>query len=77
MAQEKTVSAKTDFRALDEAQIIAKVAELRRELVEHHRSNAAGEIASPAVISKTRKSIAKLLTILGEKQQAAAKKEEN
>lgn len=58
-----------DFRTMDEATLQAKLAELRKELVEQHRANAAQELPSPAVIRKTRKEIAKTLTILREKRQ--------
>jgi ribosomal protein L29 len=76
MATVKKSQTVADLRALDEKALTDKVSEYRRELVEHYRSNAAGEIASVAVISKTRKSIAKALTVLTEKQRAAAQKEE-
>ncbi len=61
--QAKTVQ---DFRSMDEKTLQAKLAELRQALVEHYRANAAQELPSPAVITKTRKDIAKALTILSE-----------
>lgn len=62
----------TDLRALDVKELNAKVAELKKTLVEQHRALAAQELPSSAVIRKTRKEIATTLTILGEKQRTAA-----
>ena len=79
MAKVKT-NLLTQLRELDDQALVKKIAELRKELVEHHRANAAGEIASTAVINKTRKAIAKALTVLAEKKrqavEAPAQKEE-
>ncbi len=49
----------------------AKLAELRKELADAKRSQAANELPNPRVITKTRKEIARTLTALN-----ASKKEE-
>ncbi|HSE29587.1 MAG TPA: 50S ribosomal protein L29 [Candidatus Saccharimonadales bacterium] len=76
MAETKKVKAVNDFRAMSEKDLQQKVAELKKQLVEFHRSNAANELASSAVIGKTRKEIAKALSVLSEKQVATAEKEQ-
>jgi ribosomal protein L29 len=68
-----------DLRKLDSKELEAKVAELKKELVEQHRANAAQELPNPAVIGKTRKQIARALTLLngkGKQQPAQEAKEE-
>jgi len=76
MAETKKVKAVEDFRTMDVKDLQQKVAELKKQLVEHHRSNAANELPSTAVIAKTRKEIAKALTVLGQMQAATAEKEQ-
>ena len=76
-AKKAKVNVLEDFRKLDESKLVEKIADLRKELVEQHRAHKAGELPSPAAIAKTRKSIAKAMTVLGEKAVAApAPKEE-
>ena len=70
MADKK--QSKTDFRAMTEQELQAKLASLRADLVEHRKANAMQELPNPAVIAKTRKDIAKTLTILGEARKANA-----
>lgn len=53
------------------------LAEKRAELVEKHRSNAAGELANPISIKQVRRDIALLLTVINEKAAPAAKEEAN
>lgn len=53
------------------------LAEKRAELVEKHRSNAAGELANPRSIKEVRRDIALILTVLNEKAATAAKEEAN
>jgi ribosomal protein L29 len=68
-----------DLRKLDSKELEAKIAELKKELVEQHRANAAQELPNPAVIGKTRKQIARALTFLngkGKQQPAQEAKEE-
>lgn len=76
MAEAKKVKSLEDFRTMNEKDLQLKLAELRKQLVEHHRANAANELPSAAVIAKTRKDIAKALTVLGQKQAATAEKEQ-
>jgi large subunit ribosomal protein L29 len=67
-----------ELRKLDSKELTAKVAELKVELVEQHRSNAAQELPNPGIIRKTRRQIATVLTLLNEKkgETPAAKEEE-
>lgn len=72
-----------ELRKLDTAALTAKVAELKKELVEQQRAHAAQELPNPAVIRKTRKAIAQALTLLqaakpkrGEVAETPAKEEE-
>lgn len=64
------------FRNMDEKSLIQQIADLRKQLVEHHRANAASELPSPAVIGKTRKQIAQALIVLGQKTAKRAKEQE-
>jgi ribosomal protein L29 len=76
-AKKAKVNVLEDFRKMDEKQLLEKVADLRKELVEQHRAHKASELPSTAAIAKTRKSIAKAMTVLGEKVAAVpAQKEE-
>lgn len=76
MAETKKTKSLEDFRNMDEKELRLKIAELKKQLVEHYRANAASELPSSAVIRKTRKDIAKALTVLNEKLSATAKKEQ-
>jgi ribosomal protein L29 len=76
MAEAKKVKALDDFRNMNEKELQLKLAELKKQLVEQYRANAASELPSTAVIAKTRKEIAKALTVLSQKIAAAAKKEQ-
>lgn len=62
-----------ELRALDDKALVTKIADLRKESVEQHQAHATGELPSAAAITKTRKAIAKAMTILREKQAADAK----
>lgn len=67
-----------EFRKLDEQALTSKLAELKQQLVEQHRAHAAQELPSAHVIGKTRKDIARIMTLLSEaKQKPAQKKEED
>lgn len=72
----KKVNILQDLRKMDTKELINKIAELRKELVEQHRANKAGELPSVAAIAKTRKGIAKALTVLAEKNRAEAQEQE-
>ena len=65
----KKVNVLAELRAMSTADVTTKIADLRKELVEQHRANKAGELPSAAAIAKTRKSIAKAMTVLAEKSQ--------
>lgn len=68
----KKVNALEGFRTMNTADLVTKIADLRKELVEQHRANKAGELPSAAVIAKTRKEIAKVMTVLAEKSREVA-----
>jgi ribosomal protein L29 len=68
----KKVNVLEDFRKMEFDDLVTKIADLRRELVEQHRANKAGELPSAAAIAKTRKSIAKAMTVLAEKAQTSS-----
>jgi ribosomal protein L29 len=53
--------------------LTAKLAEARTDLLEARRSNAAGELVNPRVITKTRKEIARLSTALRAAERAEVK----
>ena len=78
MADAKTakVNVMEDFRKMDDKALVEKIADLRKEMVEQHRAHKAGELASPAVLNKIRKNIAKAMTALSEKAAVPAQKEE-
>jgi ribosomal protein L29 len=71
MAEKQRVKALTELRTLDEAALVKKVAELKKELVEAHRGNAAGELPNPRAIGKLRKQIAQAFTLLTAKRREA------
>ncbi|HSE60666.1 MAG TPA: 50S ribosomal protein L29 [Candidatus Saccharimonadales bacterium] len=81
--KQKKLATIEELRKLDTAALTAKVAELKKELVEQQRAHAAQELPNPAVIGKTRKQIAQALTLLqaakpkrGEVAEEPAKEEE-
>lgn len=80
MADKKQPKLQTveELRKLDEKDLISKIAELKKQLVQQQRAHAAQELPGTHVISKTRKEIAKAMTILVQTKHAAlsAPKEE-
>lgn len=58
----KTVKKAVEAPTLDELR--AKLAEKQTDLLEAKRSNAAGELVNPRVITKTRKEIARISTAI-------------
>ncbi len=76
MADKKKTNLVAELRAMDAKALVTKIADLRKELVEQHRANKAGELPSAAAITKTRKSIAKSLTVLAETAPAPVQKEQ-
>lgn len=67
-----------ELRTLSDAELQERVKAARQQLVEQHRSLAARELPSTAVIRKTRKEVAAILTIASEKRRETPveKKEE-
>jgi|GEM_PF-2522329 len=70
-AKKAKVNIIADYRNMDEKQIHDKIADLRKQMVEQYRAHKAGELPSSSVIAKTRKDVAKALTVLREKAAAA------
>lgn len=59
-----------EIRALSNEDMVAKVAELRKELIKLNAQVATGTtLKSPGQVKQTKKTIAKLLTILHERQE--------
>lgn len=75
-AKNAKVNVMEDFRKMDNKALVEKIADLRKEMVEQHRAHKAGELASPAVLNKIRKNVAKAMTALSEKAAVPAQKEE-
>ncbi len=71
------VSTKKVTKKADEVQTVeqltSKLAEARQDLLEARRSNAAGELINPRVITHTRKEIARLSTAIRAAELAAVK----
>lgn len=65
-----------DLLKLSKDDLQARITELRTQLVEQKRARAAGELANPHAIKKTRREIAVALTLLSGQEEDAAEKEE-
>ena len=65
-----------ELRTLDDKQLQERVKAARVQLVEHARSLAAQELPSTAVIRKTRREVAAILTVASEKRRSDATKKE-
>lgn len=76
-AKKAKVNVIADYRNMDEKQLVEKIADLRKEMVDTNRAHKAGELPSTAAIAKLRKNVAKAMTVLNEKAtKAPAQKEE-
>jgi ribosomal protein L29 len=65
-----------DLLKLSKDDLTRRVFELRAQLVEQRRARAAGELANPHAIKKTRREIAVALTLVSAPEKDAAEKEE-
>lgn len=65
-----------DLLKLSQDDLQNRITELRVQLVEQKRARAAGELANPHAIKKTRREIAVALTLLNGQEEDAAEKEE-
>ena len=66
-----------DLKKLSAKELEARVAELKQQLVEQKRARAAGELANPHAVKKTRREIAVALTLLnGAQPEVASEKTE-
>lgn len=66
----------TELSKLSASELQQRVIELKAQQVEQKRARAAGELANPHAIKKTRREIAVALTLQVGKNDAAEKKEE-
>lgn len=66
----------SDLSKLSAVELEQRAVELKAQLVEQKRARAAGELANPHAIKKTRREIAAALTLQVGKKDAAEKKEE-
>ena len=65
-----------DLLKLSQDDLQNRITELRAQIVEQKRARAAGELANPHAIKKTRREIAVALTLLNGQEEDAAEKEE-
>lgn len=65
-----------DLLKLSKDELQNRITELRAQMVEQKRARAAGELANPHAIKKTRREIAVALTLLSGQEEDAAEKEE-
>ncbi|HKX23615.1 MAG TPA: 50S ribosomal protein L29 [Candidatus Saccharimonadales bacterium] len=65
-----------DLLKLSQDDLQNRITELRAQMVEQKRARAAGELANPHAIKKTRREIAVALTLLNGQEEDAAEKEE-
>jgi ribosomal protein L29 len=65
-----------DLLKLSNDELQNRITELRAQLVEQKRARAAGELANPHALKKTRREIAVALTLLNGQEEDAAEKEE-
>lgn len=65
-----------DLLKLTRDELQNRVTELRAQLTEQKRARAAGELANPHIVKKTRREIAVALTLLNGQGEDAAEKEE-
>jgi len=65
-----------DLLKLSQDDLRNRILELRTQLVEQKRARAAGELANPHAIKKTRREIAVALTLVKGQSELAAEKEE-
>ena len=65
-----------DLLKLSQDELQNRITELRAQLIEQKRARAAGELANPHIVKKTRREIAVALTLLSGQEEDAAEKEE-
>ena len=65
-----------DLLKLSSSDLQNRITELRVQLVEQRRARAAGELANPHAIKKTRREIAVALTLVSRQEEDASEKEE-
>ena len=63
----------SELRAKSIADLQAQLAETRKTLLENTRALAAGELPNPRVVTKTRREIALIMTVLSEKSLETSK----
>ncbi len=63
----------TELRTKSEAELHKLLAESRQTLLENKKALAAGELPNPRVVTKTRKEIARIMSLLSEKLTKTSK----
>ena len=69
-----TVTAK-ELRDMTHEELAKQLTDVRKDLADARRSHVAGELVNPRVIGKTRKTIARIQTLLAEKVTAKGKED--
>jgi ribosomal protein L29 len=67
--------AKLDLNNQSEKQLQEALAEKRTDLVNAHRSLAAGELPNPRVVAHTKRDIARILTVINDPSRKEKKEE--
>ncbi len=62
-----------EMRAMESAALLAEIEKLRKELLELRCKVALGEDVRPHRVKEIRREIARMLTIIGEKEEGAQK----
>ena len=61
----------SNFRELSNAELTAKLADLKKELFNLRLSHATGQLNNPLALNNVKKDIARVKTVLREREQAA------
>ena len=69
----KNITKTADVRAKTEKELETRLADLQKEQFNLRFQRATGQLANTARVNHVRKEIAKILTIVGERQRKAAK----
>lgn len=65
-----------EVRNMTDAELAAKLADFRTELMNLRFQRSAGKVENPMRMRQVRRTIARILTILGERARTAAEKKE-
>ncbi|MCB9800184.1 MAG: 50S ribosomal protein L29 [Candidatus Omnitrophica bacterium] len=59
----------SDLRAMNEDELVEKVAQLKKDLMQYRFQSKTGKLETKSTIKAVRKDIARLLTIINEKKE--------